>query len=94
MQLTVEYHLRTGMSVLTLTCENDISTDEENLHVTCHSNGSWIPDPAQFTCSSFTTMPTGAITYPNNNCTMSFFDRIFFFSQMQKPHQYRLESEL
>ena len=44
-------------SVLTLTCENDTSrsTDdsEEILSVTCHSSGNWIPNPAQFTCSSF-----------------------------------------
>ena len=39
-------------TVLTLTCENDTSTDEQALIVTCHSSGSWIPDPAQFTCSS------------------------------------------
>ena len=36
--------------VLTLTCEND--TSEQILHVTCHRNGSWIPDPTQFTCAS------------------------------------------
>ena len=47
-------------SVLILICENDtISADERILHVTCQSNGSWIPDPAQFTCSSFTTVPSG-----------------------------------
>ena len=39
-------------AVLTLTCENDTSTDEQALNVTCHCSGSWIPDPAQFTCSS------------------------------------------
>ena len=48
-------------SVLMLTCENDTFTehDEQILHVTCHSNGSWIPDPDQVTCSSFTTVPPG-----------------------------------
>ena len=50
-------------SILTLTCENDTSTDGEilRLSVICHSSGSWIPDPAQFTCSSssFTTVPPG-----------------------------------
>ena len=47
-------------SVLILTCENDTSTDKQTLSVTCHSNGSWIPDPADFTCSSFTTVPSGS----------------------------------
>ena len=44
-------------SVLRLSCENGIrrSTDEQTLSVTCHSSGSWIPDPAQFTCSLSTT---------------------------------------
>ena len=49
-------------SVLILTCENEMSnintTDEEILSVTCHSNGSWIPNPADFTCS-FTTVAPG-----------------------------------
>ena len=39
-------------SVLILTCENYISnmntTDEQVLNVICHSNESWIPDPADF----------------------------------------------
>ena len=49
-------------SVLTLVCENEINTtDEEILHMTCHSNGSWIPNPAQFTCSSFTTVTPGIV---------------------------------
>ena len=47
-------------SVLTLTCENEInissnvinSTGEQILNVTCHSDGNWIPDPAQFACST------------------------------------------
>ena len=49
-------------SVLTLTCENEMSnintTDEEILNVTCHSKGSWIPNPADFikSCSPFTTV--------------------------------------
>ena len=43
-------------SVLVLICENVINTtDERTFSVTCHSNGSWIPDPAEFTCTSFTT---------------------------------------
>ena len=41
-----------GAVLITLTCENDTSTDEQALNVICHSSGSWIPDPAQFTCSS------------------------------------------
>ena len=38
-------------SVLTLTCENEISrnsTNETTLNVTCDSNGNWIPNPADF----------------------------------------------
>ena len=50
-------------SVLTLTCENDKpvinSTDENILNVMCYSNGSWIPNPAKFTCSSTTTTLPG-----------------------------------
>ena len=50
-----------------LTCENELSnintTDKQILSVTCHSNGSWIPDPADFikSCSSFTTVPPGIV---------------------------------
>ena len=44
-------------SVLTLTCENDTFTREQILNVICHSSGSWIPDPADFTCSP--TAPPG-----------------------------------
>ena len=62
-QLTVNYHLHVDRnlkldysstlegSLLTLTCENEISlnsTTEMTLNVTCHSNGSWIPNPADF----------------------------------------------
>ena len=43
-------------SILTVTCENEISLNSTNettlmITVTCHSNRSWIPDPAEFTCS-------------------------------------------
>ena len=52
-------------AILTLTCENDINitADKLVLNVTCHINGSWIPNPAQFTCSSFATVPSGVETY-------------------------------
>ena len=45
-------------SVLILTCENEISfnsVNETTLNVTCDSNGSWIPNPADFiqSCSPF-----------------------------------------
>ena len=45
-------------SLLTLTCENEVSlnsTTEMTLSVTCDSNGRWIPDPADFiqSCSLF-----------------------------------------
>jgi hypothetical protein len=52
--------LEGSRSVLILTCENLRSTDEQILSVTCHSSGYWIPDPAQFTCSKFTTVPSAA----------------------------------
>ena len=50
-------------SVLILSCENDNImsnmniTDEQILNITCHSNASWIPSPADFikSCSPFTT---------------------------------------
>ena len=56
---------------LTLTCENEMfnvnltESDGEILNVTCHSNGSWIPDPADFieSCSPSTvTTLQGTIT--------------------------------
>ena len=40
-----------GSVLLILTCESN-TTDEQILHVTCHSNGTWIPDPDQFNCLS------------------------------------------
>ena len=52
-------------SILVLTFENEMSkinsTEEQILSVTCHRNGSWVPDPAEFieSCSSFTTAPPG-----------------------------------
>ena len=51
--------------MLILTCENDTSTDKQTLNVTCHSNGSWIPDPADFICSesSFTVPPGSYLSY-------------------------------
>ena len=62
--VTLNYSSTLEDSVLTLTSENDTTTDEQILHVTCHSNRSWIPDPAQFICSelSFTTVPPGTET--------------------------------
>ena len=63
--VTLNYSSTLGGSVLVLTCENEMSnmntTDEQVLTVTCHSNGNWIPDPADFTCSSFTTILPGII---------------------------------
>ena len=57
-------------SLLTLTCENEMSlnsTTEMTLSVTCDSNGSWIPNPADFiqSCSPFSTTvsPTTGINY-------------------------------
>ena len=52
-------------SVLILCCENEMfnmnTTDEQVLKVTCHSNGNWISDPAEFTYSSFTTPVPGIV---------------------------------
>ena len=56
-------------SVLTLTCENEMSlkSTTETLSVTCDSNGSWIPNPADFiqSCSPFSTTvsPTTGTNY-------------------------------
>ena len=49
--------LEGSILILTKSYEND--TDEEILSVTFHSSGNWIPNPAQFTCSEFTTVPPG-----------------------------------
>ena len=48
--------LEGSKSVLILTCEN---SNEEILSVICHSSGNWIPDPAQFICSFFTSAIPG-----------------------------------
>ena len=57
-------------SLLTLTCKNEMSlnfTNKTTLSVTCHSNGSWIPNPADFiqSCSPFSTTvsPTTGTNY-------------------------------
>ena len=60
-------------SVLTLTCENEMSlnsTTEMTLSVTCDSNGSWIPNPADFiqSCSSFSTTGSPTPGTNNNSC--------------------------
>ena len=54
--LKLNYSSTLEGSVLTLTCENEMfnmnsivnESDAEILNVTCDSNGSWIPDPADF----------------------------------------------
>ena len=53
--------LEGSVLTLTCTCKHDTYTDGEllRLSVTCHSNGNWIPDPTQFTCSPSTTVPPG-----------------------------------
>ena len=50
--------LEGSRSILILTGENDISIIKRIITMTCHSSGSWIPDPAQFTCSPSTTVPS------------------------------------
>jgi hypothetical protein len=56
--VTPNYSSTLEGSVLTLikSCENDT---EQIFYVTCQSSGNWIPDPIQFTCSKFTTVPSG-----------------------------------
>ena len=51
--------LEGSRSILILTGENDISVIKQIITMTCHSSGNWIPDPAQFTCSLSTTVPSG-----------------------------------
>ena len=52
--LKLKYSSTLEGSVLTLTCENEMSntntteSDVEILSVICASNGSWIPNPADF----------------------------------------------
>ena len=59
--MKLNYSSTLDNSVLILTCENEMSntTDEQILIVTCRNNGNWIPNPAEFTCSSFKTVPPG-----------------------------------
>jgi hypothetical protein len=60
-------------SVLILTCENATSSDEQTVTVICHSNGSWIPDPAEFTCSSFTTaLPGSYLLYEEKSMVVTY----------------------
>ena len=61
--VTLNYNstLAGSRSVLILSCEGDIpavSIIKQIITVTCHSSGNWIPDPAQFTCSPSTTVPS------------------------------------
>ena len=56
----LDYSSTLAGSLLTLTCEDEMSlnsTTETTLNVTCHSNGSWIPNPADFIqfCLPFST---------------------------------------
>ena len=51
-------------SALILACETAMfnkTTNEQFLNVICHSNGRWIPDPAEFTCLSSTTVLPGIV---------------------------------
>ena len=56
--VTLNYSSTLDGSVLILACDT-FTTDAQTLIVICHSNGDWIPDPVQFTCSSFTTVTSG-----------------------------------
>jgi hypothetical protein len=62
----LDYNSNLEGSVLMLTCENEMSNINTNttiLNVTCHSDGNWVPDPADFieSCSesTVTTAPPG-----------------------------------
>ena len=66
--LKLNYSSTLEGSVLTLTCENEMSlnsTTETILSVTCDSNGSWIPNPADFihSCSPFSTTVSPGTNY-------------------------------
>ena len=68
--LKLNYSSTLEGSILTLTCENEMSlnsTNEMTLSVTCDSSGSWIPNPADFiqSCSPFSTTvsPTTGTNY-------------------------------
>ena len=54
-----------GSVLINIDLWNEISnmnaTDEQVLKVTYHSNGHWIPDPAQFPCSLSTTPLSGIV---------------------------------
>ena len=73
----LNYNSTLDGSGLILTCENVISNVNTKIHgVTCHDNGSWIPDPAEFieSCSSFITASQGnlikkRILFIIYNCT-------------------------
>ena len=58
----LNYRFTLEGAVLILICKNEMSimntTGEEILKVTCHSNASWIPNPADFikSCSPITTV--------------------------------------
>jgi hypothetical protein len=70
--------------ILILTCENEIlnmsttESDKEVLNVTCHSNGSWIPDPADFiqSCLPFSTVTTPTVSQGtiNNNIVECYYN--------------------
>ena len=67
--IKLDYSSTLEDSVLTLTCENEMSnmntteSDAKILNVTCDSNGRWIPDPTDFipSCSPFTDQPPGIL---------------------------------
>ena len=62
--VALNYNSTLEGSVLTLTCpENDTLIADEVLNATCNSSGKWIPDPTQFTCLLFTTVPPGTEIY-------------------------------
>ena len=68
-------------SPLTLTCENEMSlnsTTEMTLSVTCHSNGSWIPNPADFiqSCSTFSTTSCTASPTTGTNYFSTMFSMV------------------
>ena len=81
-------------SVLILTCESVISivntTEEQIFSVTCHRNGSWSPDPAEFieSCSSFTTAPLGNLIKKEFCSSFTTVDyQVLLYSRRYSNHQ-------
>ena len=86
--IKLNYSSTLESSVLTLICENEISlnsTTETTLSVTCDSNGSWIPNPADFIQSCLPFSTTVSPTTGTNN---------YYFSQYYKEPSSRYRQHI